>query len=125
MTDDDRPANLPMPRTIAEADAMLSDARMILAVQNTSRGSIVGLHRIRTTIDRLLDARNRLTGPPVCGNPSCGRVKDRFGTSVWLCAECDMRVCENSDCDRRVLALNHLYCNPCRGTTTSSWKPPQ
>lgn len=110
--------DLPMPRTITEADAMLADARMVLDVQRSNRGSIVGLARIRNTIDRLLDARLRLSGPPVCmsvdaatGKP-CGRVKDRYGTEVWLCSECDFRRCANPEqgagCGkavRRIIAL--------------------
>lgn len=117
-------ADLPMPRTITEADHMLETARMVFDVQRSSRGSIVGLRRIRTTIDRLLDARLRLTGPPVCGSPDCGRVKSRFGSAVYLCGACDFRICENGTCERPVLALNHLYCNPCRGAAVSPWTAP-
>ena len=109
---------------------MLGDASIILVVQR-GRGGVIGLARIRRTIDALLDARLRLSGPPVCMSipynetEPCGRVKSRFGSNTYLCSDCDMRRCAAHDCDRRVLSLNNLYCGPCRGVTISPpWIPP-
>lgn len=109
--------DLPMPRDIPEADRMLGDARIVLAAQLT-RGNTIGVGRIRRTIDRLLDARIALAGPPVCmsvpagGSEACGRVKDTFGSGVYLCSSCDFRSCSN-DCGRKVIALDVDVCHTC------------
>lgn len=127
----ERPPELPEPHSMTECLRMLADASIVFVVQRSNRGSIVGLYRIRRTIDALLDAYLRFSGPPICmsipygSTDPCGRVKSRFGSGMYLCSECDMRRCENTDCERRVLSLNNLYCNPCRGVTVSQpWVPP-
>lgn len=105
--------------TVREVDALLMQARLVLAIKK-AHGGIIELDRVRREIDRLLDRRLQLTGPPVC---SCGRVKSRFGAQTHLCLDCDFLVCENATCARRVLALDALTCNTCRGVPYSHWPP--
>lgn len=107
---------------VAQIDALLNQARMVLAIQK-ARGNTITITRARREMDKLLDRRLELTGPPICNAPGCGRVKSRFGSQVHLCPKDDFLVCENAHCDRRVLALDALTCNPCRGVPYSPWPP--
>lgn len=106
-------------KTVPEVDALLGQAQTVRAIHK-ARGNTIGLAKVDRHIDNLLDRRNVITGPPVCG---CGRVKSRFGGQVHLCMDCDFLICEDATCERRVLALDSLVCNPHRGVTASPWPP--
>lgn len=68
--------------------ATLSQARTILAIAK-ARGDNPKRVKILHEIDKLLDQRLALAGPPMCG---CGRPKNTYGTLIYLCAEC-LRIC--------------------------------